>query len=141
MPDEAIVIEKEPSPADSDFIREEINRFNIEKTGIPFGGEVAAFIRDEQGEIVAGVYGFCWGDTLRIETLWVREDQRGRDYGTSLLKAAEDEGKARGCQQAFLETHSFQAPGFYKKMDYEVFGVLDDYPAGHSQVFLKKKLG
>lgn len=140
MPEEAINIEEEYFPGDSDFIREEINRFNIETTGISFGGEVAAYVREEGGKIVAGIYGFCWGETLRVETLWVREDQRGRNYGTRLLQAAEDEGRRRGCKQVFLETHSFQAPDFYKKQGYEVFGVLDDYPAGHSQIFFKKRL-
>ena len=140
MPDKDIVMEKAPSPADSEFIREEINRFNITRTGQPFGGEVAAFIRDDLGNILAGIYGFCWGNCLRIETLWVREDQRGRNYGTRLLQAAEAEGKTRGCKLAFLETHSFQAPEFYQKQGYEVFGVLEDYPAGHQQIFFKKRL-
>ena len=58
-----------------------------------------------------------------------------------MIEAAEREGRARGCRLATLETHSFQAPEFYRKLGWEVFGVLDDYPAGHRKYYLKKSLG
>lgn len=140
MSETPIVIIDNPNPADKQFIEEKLYQYNTQTTGFEFGGEVAAFIRDEKGEIVAGISGFCWGLTLRIDLLWVREDQRGQDYGTHLLEAAEAEGKRRGCKQVFLETHSFQAPNFYRKKGYEVFGVLEDYPAGYSQVYFRKTL-
>jgi ribosomal protein S18 acetylase RimI-like enzyme len=73
--------------------------------------------------------------------LWVREDSRGRGYGRTLIEAAEREGRARVCRQATLETHSFQAPEFYRKLGWEVFGVLDGYPACHRKYYLKKSLG
>jgi hypothetical protein len=46
----------------------------------------------------------------------------------------------RGCLNAFLETFSFQAPLFYQKLGYEVFGRADDWPVGHTHYFLKKRL-
>ena len=97
-----IVITNEPDPADSQFIEEQLFLYNTKTTGFKFGGHVAAFIKDEQDAILAGITGFCWGFTLKIDYLWVREDQRGHDYGTRLLQAAEEEGKRRGCQQVFL---------------------------------------
>ena len=40
-----------------------------------------------------------------------------------------------GCFARNLETHSYEALGFYQKRGYEVFGTLEDYPPGHTQVF------
>ena len=46
-----------------------------------------------------------------------------------------------GCGNVHLDTFSFQAgPDFYRRFGYEVFGVLDGYPAGHAHYFLRKRL-
>ena len=44
-----------------------------------------------------------------------------------------------GCRSAHLDTFSFQAPDFYKKLGYRVFGAID-YPPDHRRFFLQKRL-
>jgi hypothetical protein len=44
-----------------------------------------------------------------------------------------------GCTDAFLDTFSFQARGFYEKLGYRVFGGLDNHPAGHQHYFMTKR--
>ena len=53
---------------------------------------------------------------------------------------AEARALERGCHSAWVDTFSFQAPGFYPKLGYTVFGELD-YPPGHKRIFLQKRLG
>ncbi len=135
------VIETNPAPEDVEFLDNRINEFNLRTTQIPFGGLLSIFVRDDAGAIIAGIHGWTWGDTCEIRLLWVREDMRGRDYGSGLLQAAEREATARGCRQVVLDTHSFQAPNFYQRYGYEVVGVVDDYPRGHQKMYLRKRLG
>lgn len=71
----------------------------------------------------------------------VAEEARGRGIGTQLLTTGEDHAKARGCRHAWLDTFSFQAPDFYAKRGYIVFGELEDYPPGHRRFFLRKAIG
>jgi GNAT superfamily N-acetyltransferase len=123
------------------FLAGRIGEFNAAATGVRDGGGVSCVVRDAEGAVVAGLFGWTWGGCLEVESLWVREDRRGRGYGTRLLAAAEAEARARGCTQAVLATHSFQAPGFYGKMGYEVVGVVEDYPVGHRKLHLRKRLG
>ena len=52
---------------------------------------------------------------------------------------AEMRALERGCHSAWVDTFSFQAPGFYPRLGYEVFGELD-YPPGHKRIFLQKRL-
>ena len=125
---------------DIDFLEERINEFNYDATDIRDGRELGIFVRDGDGTIVAGLYGWTWGACLQVEYLWVAAAMRGRDYGTRLLRAAEAEARSRGCVLAVLDTHSFQAPKFYARLGYAVVGTVDGYPRGHAQHYLSKPL-
>jgi ribosomal protein S18 acetylase RimI-like enzyme len=57
-----------------------------------------------------------------------------------MLLQAEQEAIARGCRGAWLDTYSFQARGFYERLGYAVFGILNDYPPGQKRIFLHKVL-
>ena len=56
------------------------------------------------------------------------------------MDAAEACALGRGCFAAALDTHSYEALGFYQKRGYEVFGALEDCPPGHTKYFLRKRL-
>jgi GNAT superfamily N-acetyltransferase len=89
-----------------------------------------------------GILGGLWGETnfahLHVDLLFVPETLRGSGLGREMLLQAEQEAKARGCRGVWLDTYSFQARGFYERLGYAVFGILDDYPPGQSRIFLHK---
>jgi len=60
--------------------------------------------------------------------------------GSSLLTRAEEYAVARGCENAWLSTFSFQARPFDERLGYRRFGTLENYPAGHSLFFMTKHL-
>jgi ribosomal protein S18 acetylase RimI-like enzyme len=126
--------------AETQQLEEEIHRFNFAVTGIRENRGVTYVLRGEEGEMVGGIHGWTWGGCLQIHYLWVREDLRGQGYGTGLLRCAEADARRGGCSQVVLETHSFQAPEFYRGQGYEVFGVVDDYPPGGAKYYLRKQL-
>lgn len=97
-------------------------------------------IRDAIGEIVGGLVGKTHWGWLFISHLWVTESLRGQGYGRELMLKAEQEAKKRYCAHAWLDTFSFQALGFYERLGYQIFGVLEDYPQEHKRYFLQKQI-
>ncbi len=131
---------KEPSAEENAYLENSLNQFNINLTGIPFGGEIAVLAYDEQDRIIGGANGFQWGDSFNVEYLWLEEPWRGQDIGTQIMHAMEHQAAQRGCTQLFLDTYSFQAIGFYQKRGYEVVGKLENFPTPYIRYFLKKDL-
>ena len=46
----------------------------------------------------------------------------------------------RGCTVLQLSSHSYQAPGFYRRQGYEEIGALPGWPAGTTRYFFSKTL-
>jgi len=141
MPASEFVIETDPAPEQVEYLEERLYEFNSSVTGITDGEGLAIFVIDEGERIVAGICGHTWGGYCEIRQFWVEESQRSRGLGTKLLGAAEHEARRRGCRQIFLITFSFQAPAFYTKRGFETLAMVDDYPRGHQNLLLRKRLG
>ena len=135
-----IQVTEQPTEMDWQWLEDRINRFNVQVTGYDDYRLLAIFIRDPVGAMIAGLTAFTWGGTLRILVLWVHENWRRHGLGTQLLAAAEQEARARGCKQAIVETHSFQAPEFYPERGYTACGVSEDYPVGYQYIAFQKRL-
>jgi ribosomal protein S18 acetylase RimI-like enzyme len=76
-----------------------------------------------------------------LSDLWLEKEYRGRGTGTRLLQMLEAKVFELGIARIYTWTAGFEAPLFYKRQGYEIFGELDDYyPMGHSRIGLKKVL-
>lgn len=135
-----IIIDNKADQKDIEFIKNNLKRHN-EKFTVPNNHkELAVFLKDEAGKIKGGITGGTYWDWLYIDSLWIEESMRLKGYGKKLLEVAEKEAKKRGCNNAHLDTHDFQAVNFYQKNGYEICGQLDDLPVGYNRYLLKKKL-
>jgi predicted N-acetyltransferase YhbS len=100
---------------------------------------VVAF--DIDGQVAGGLFAETQLSWLKVSVMAVRIDLRGRGIGTELLQRAEREAVRRGCQYAFVDTMSYQAPGFYQKLGYRVAGQIEDWDShGHPKYYLTKQL-
>ena len=98
-------------------------------------------VRNENLEIIAGILSTLgYWNGLEIKILWVKEEYRKSGIGTKLLIETENNAKAKGAVISFLDTFDFQAKDFYLKNGYTIFGILDDFPAGHKRYYLQKRL-
>jgi GNAT superfamily N-acetyltransferase len=136
-----LVLTDVPDPALRTWIAEglaESNRAHVREPGLQ--NLVLVLKHPGDGRRLGALWGRTAWDWLLIELLFVAREMRGLGWGRRLVAAAEQEAIRRNCRGAWVDTYTFQAPGFYERLGYAVFGTLEDYPAGHRRFFLQKKL-
>jgi GNAT superfamily N-acetyltransferase len=138
--DEVALIAGDADDGLRERLDQEVNAFNAAATGYHDARLLSIAARADDGDLRAGLYGWTWGGCGYIELLWVADGQRGNGLGSKLLAAAEDEIRRRGCDRVALDTHSFQAPGFYARLGYAECGRTPGYPHGHDSIHLVKRL-
>ncbi|HKW95953.1 MAG TPA: GNAT family N-acetyltransferase [Methylomirabilota bacterium] len=135
-----IVSDPHASESLKQFVVDHLDAYNIGITGLSEYTPINLFLRDAADEVVGGLLAGIWGGVLFVRILWVAAGLRGQGHGARLLEAAERRAVERGARYAYLDSFSFQAPGFYEKQGYEIFARADDWPIGHAHYFLRKRL-
>ncbi len=135
-----IVFDPLPSDTLTRFVADNLSGVTLAKTGVSEWHPMGFFLKNTRGEVLGGLTGYVWGGWAQVRYLWVSERLRNKGHGTRLMNTMEAFALERGADGVTLETHSFQAPAFYARLGYEVFGRLEDYPPGHAKLFLRKRL-
>jgi GNAT superfamily N-acetyltransferase len=97
-------------------------------------------LRNDAGTVIGGLTGRTVYGWLLIEMLYVPESLWGCGLGTALMQTAEAEARRRGCIGVQLDTFGQQAPAFYRRLGFTVFGELVDHPPGQVRLFMAKRL-
>lgn len=136
----ALTLAVEPDAATVEALGDALAAFNEAEAGPAESRPLWIIARDAGGQLAGGLRGQTFWRWLFVAWLWVEEAQRGRGLGAALLRAAEDEARRRRCIGAFVDTYSFQAPGFYARLGYAAFGRLEDLPPGGFRTWFAKRL-
>jgi len=131
---------EDPTRFDLEAIDGGLTGFNLEQGGIDEVRRIAVIARDGSDITVGGLLARTWGKCCEVQVLWVREDQRHRGIGGKLMRLAEEEARRRGCTLAYLDTFSFQAPDFYRRLGYEEFQTISGFPRGITKHYFRKSL-
>jgi GNAT superfamily N-acetyltransferase len=136
-----IVRKEASSPEDTQTIYEGLKNFNKENYGDAEVKPLILALRDtDTGTTLGGLHAYAFYGWLYISLLFVPEYLRGNDYGTHLLADAEAWAREQDLTGIWVDTYSFQAPGFYEKSGFELFGSLPDFPPGHSRQYYRRIL-
>jgi len=120
---------------EADYIHKKLIEHNLKY--ITDYDEYIYCFRDNCENIIAGVVASRENERMTIDYLWVDDSVRGKGYGTRLVKHIEEVAKDKGCMVVWLNTFGFQAPDFYIKQGYELFGILEKCINGYNQYFFK----
>ncbi|TCO44709.1 GNAT family N-acetyltransferase [Actinocrispum wychmicini] len=136
-----IFVTDNPDKADIKTVEDGLNEYNVQTYGRFDPRPLAVLVRDEEtGQVIGGLEGRTALGLLFVELLYLPESLRGSGLGARLLQEAEEEAVRRGCGHGVLYTVEWQAPGFYVKHGWRVFGEVPSTPEGASRIFMTKQL-
>lgn len=99
-----------------------------------------AFVAKDQEQVVGAVIVKTFWGALHIKHLWVAPAYQGQGIGKSLMAKALEKGCVLNCSFAYVETLSFQALDFYKKLGFTEDFVRHGYAQGTAFHYLQKSL-
>ncbi|EYD73970.1 acetyltransferase, GNAT family [Rubellimicrobium mesophilum DSM 19309] len=138
-----MTVEIRPAPSDISAARDRILAVIFEQArdaALPFTPKELALEAWDGDRWLGGLTARITQRWMFLHLLGVARHAQGTGVGSRLMQAAEDEARARDLIGLWLDTYSFQAPGFYAKLGYEEVGRIPDYPPGQARIFLAKRL-
>lgn len=103
--------------------------------------ELVFKIENGEGTLIAGCnVGIDNWQFAILDILWVDEKYRGQGLGSALIREAEKAARERNCYAMLLGTYDFQALPLYKKHGYMLCATIKDWPKGHENYTLMKRL-
>jgi GNAT superfamily N-acetyltransferase len=136
-----IFITDAPAAGDVAVVSDSLDEFNVQQTGTRDQRPLAVLVRDPgTHRVVGGLTGRTSLGLLFVDLFYLPHRLRGSGVGSDVLQQAEAEGRRRGCRSGVLYTITFQAPGFYEKHGWRVFGEVPCDPPGAGRVFMSKVL-
>lgn len=141
MPEWNIEFEDKSKPEDIRHLIQRLQEYNSAHSPTAFvNKEVRLLLRDEAGEIKAGLLGLVTMHCLVIQILWVEDALRSQGIGRELVLRAETMAREHGARQVIVETTLFQAPGFYDKLGYRTICEIPDCPLDSRSLLMQKQL-
>ncbi len=135
-----VSINGEPNPIDKQVMIDGMLSYHASKGHVRKSETFSVVIKDQNEKLLGCVMvSFLWNG-MSIQSLWVDDAVRGQGLGKKLMAMAEEEGVKRGCTIAYTDTFTWQAPGFYEKLGYKIYGKLEGFPEDNALSYFCKKL-
>ncbi len=113
---------------------------HAETQGYAFELEEVSLEAWEDESFLGGLSAKIGTEWVFVEFLAVSEAARGKGIGRQLIERIEALARDKGKVGIWLDTYSFQAPDFYRKMGFKDVGRIDEYPRGEARHFFAKTL-
>ena len=117
-----------------------LDAFNHDLPALAQVRPLCCSVRLGSGHCIGGALARSWGGACELQQLWVDAAWRGKGLGSRLVGLVEAEARARGCGLVYLDTFTFQAPEFYRRLGYGVLCTIEGFPDHMAKFIMSKRL-
>ncbi|PCR99875.1 GNAT family N-acetyltransferase [Lactococcus fujiensis] len=104
----------------------------------PDEGRKIGFYCTVDGKLIGGANTYLTHDWLYLDELFIEATYRRTGLGTQIMETIEAYARQHQLVGIYVETHEFQARGFYEKNDFVCLGELPNFPRGNKMYILTK---
>jgi GNAT superfamily N-acetyltransferase len=135
-----LTLTDDPDPRLEAVLEAGLADHNAEMARIRDWRALAVSVHDpETGELAGGILGRTSMGLFFLDLFYLPKRLQRGGIGSRALRMAEEEAARRGCTAGTLVTVNFQAPDFYARHGWEVFGRIASAP-GVERIFMRKTL-
>lgn len=122
------------------FLSDSITNYGVEQLQGDEPTKIYCCLRDEKGNIIAGIMGSVTLNLFFISHIFVEKDFRNKGIGAKLLSAIESLALNMGCNILRLNTFNKKAHAFYVKAGFKETVSISDYMNGFDLAYYHKKI-
>lgn len=97
------------------------------------------FIIYDNDNVIGGALGTIIFGWYHLTDFCINEQYRNKGLGSKVIKKIEEFAKENNALGVKIDSWNFQAPKFYQKLGYTVWGEFKDCPPGTVHYYLYKK--
>ena len=121
-----VKMETEPKLEEVRLLEDRIYEFNVQATGISDGKLFALFSRDDDRNAVGGIFGWTWGATCYLRSLYVPEPLRKQGLGSALCARSRRRRRRADVNKSCWRRTSFKRPTFTVGLASKSLGASTD---------------
>lgn len=138
--DHGIYITTDVSESDEQILHEGLHRHVVLNVGDAYKGTaIKLVIKNQKGELIGGLSSWTTLSNLIFDYIWIAEKFRRKGLGRMLMLEMERLAREKRCLASQAYCFSFQTPGFFQAVGYQVLAKSTGYPPPAYELYLIKK--
>ena len=142
-----VIIKKDDNNDVENYVKLELHKYNQknckyirENSSYAHNNKINGdFIIYDKNTIIGGALGqIIWG-WYYLSDFYINEEYRNQGIGTQIIDKIEQFAKENNALGVRIDSWNFQAPKFYQKLGYKVWGKFKDCPPGTTHYYMFKK--
>ncbi len=143
----SLIIEKDDKKDAEGYVRFNLHKYNqknceyiSKNSSYAHNNKINGdFIIYDNDNVIGGVLGHIIYGWYHLTDFYINEKYRKQGFGSKVIENIEQFARKNNALGVKIDSWDFQAPKFYQKLGYSIWGSFNDCPPGTVHYYLYKK--